>query len=148
YIVQKTNNSFSWAFKISFCVNTDLKDEEWLETLDLNSLLLNNGSIEPSEQRTSEIIVEMPRKHNIPTGTYEMSIEDISPPQSIEKDDWIRVTYQLTAPIDNVVATVKVSKLKPSFESDKIIVIVLVVAALAAIVTLFLKKRKGGEKGK
>ena len=149
YSLQKINNSYSWNFKISISFHIDLKDEDWVEILDLNSLLLNDGRIEPSEQRTSEIIVEMPKYHKIPTGTYEMSIESIFPPQSVkEEDDWIRVTYQLTAPIDNVVATVKVSKLKPSFEWEKIIAIVIVMVALTVIVILFLKKRKGGEKGK
>jgi len=148
YSLQKINNSYRWDFKISISLHTELKDEEWDETLDLNSLLFNDRPIEPSEQRTSEIIVEMPKYHKIPTGTYEMSIEDISPSQSVEEDDWMRVTYQLTAPIDNVVATVKVSKLRPSFEWDKIIAIVLVIVALAVIAILFLKKRKGGEKGK
>jgi hypothetical protein len=149
YILQKTSIDYQWNFDISFSFDEDLKDEDWVEILDLNSLLLNDGLIEPSGQRISEIIVEMPKYHKIPTGTYEMSIESIFPPQSVkEEDGWVRVTYQLTAPIDNVVATVKVSKLKPSFEWEKIIPVILVIAALAVIVILFLKKRKGGEKGR
>ncbi len=148
YSLKKTSNGYRWDFTISFSLATELRDEEWIETLNLNSLLLYNGSIQPADYRNSTIIVEMPKKHKIPQGTYETSFETVYPAADVEeRDGWLRVEYQVTAPIDNVVATVKVSKLKPGLEWDLIIAIIFIVAALAIVVTFFVKKkRKGGEK--
>ena len=147
YTLRKTNDSYRWAFKLSFSVQTALKNGEWTEILNLNSLLLSNDSINPSTQRNSTIIVQMLKYHRIRQETYEVSFESVYPPQTVrEENDWILVTYQVTAPIDNVVATIKVSKLKPSLEWDEIIAIIFIVATLAIIVTFFIKKKRKGVK--
>ena len=148
YTLLKINDSYRWYVIISFSVRTSLGDEEWVETLDLNSLLFHEGPIEPSVQRNSTIIIETPKRCSIPKGNYEANFETVYPAADVEeRDGWLRIEYQVTAPIDNVVATVKVSKLKPGLEWDLIIAIIFIVAALAIVVTFFIKKkRKGGEK--
>jgi len=143
----KTNDTYRWAFKISFSIQTALKNGEWTEILNLNSLLLNNGPIRPSTQRTSEIIVEMPKKHSIPSGIYETDFEAIHPTNNIqEKDGWLKVVYRVTTPIDNVVATIKVRKSEAGFDWKPFIIVTSLVFLVILVAVFLKKKRKGGEK--
>lgn len=145
YILRRTNTRYGWNFKIGFDVSTALKNEEWVETIDLNLLLLKEGLIKPLNQRTSKIIIEIPKKHSIPKGTYEMSLENISPVSSPEEDEYIlRVTYDITASIDNVLATVRVSKRKAGFEWNATLIAIVFIVAMISISTIavLIKRRK------
>lgn len=141
YTLQRTNNGYRWSFIISFCVRTALKDGEWLETLDLNSLLCNNDFIRPSSRRISEIIVETPKKHSIPIGTYEASFETLYPSANVEEGEWIRVVYQVNAPIDNIVATIRI-RLETNGSFDQRITIVVGLLILAFILAVVFKKKR------
>jgi len=144
YTLQRTNNDYRWDFIISFCVRTALKDEEWLETLDLNSLLCNNDSIRPSSQRISEIIVETPKKHSTPTRTYEASFEIVYPSASVEEGEWVRVVYQVNAPIDNIVVTIRI-QLETNGSFDQRITIVVGLLILAFVLAVVFKKKRKRE---
>lgn len=143
YMLIKINDRYQWNFKIQFSIHTPLCDERWVETLDLNSLLLNDGLIQPSSQRKSEIIVEMPKRHSIPSGDYEVTFETLHPDGVVEEyDGWIRVVYQVTASIDNVVAAIKVNRVAAANGYMQFIIIGLIVVTLVIIVILIKKKRK------
>ena len=148
YTLLKINDSYRWYVIISFGVRTSLGHEEWIETLDLNSLVFHEGPIEPSVQRTSRIIVEMPKRRSIPTGNYETNFETVYPAADVEeKNGWLRVDYQVTTPINNFVAKIKISKLDEGFNYGIPIIVGLVILAILVIAVIFFrKKRKGGEK--
>lgn len=147
YVLEKKNGKCYWNFRIQFNVRIALGDEQWVEALDLNSLLFNDELISPSSQRSSEIIVEMPKRHSTPSGTYEVSIETVHPDGVVEEyDGWIRVVYQVTAPIDNAVAAIKVNRIEAINWYGRFIIIGLIVVALVLVVILIEKKAKGGEK--
>lgn len=147
YMLVKVNNRYQWNFRIQFSIHSALGGEKWIETLDLNSLLLNNEPIQPSPERASEIIVEMPKRHSIPSGIYEVCFEALHPDGVVEKYyEWVRVVYNVTSPIDNVIATIRVERVEAVNGYGQFIIIGLIVIALAFAVILIWKKRRGGEK--
>ena len=147
YTLWKTNG-YHWNFKIGFSSHSEL-DEEFMETLDLKSLIYNNDSIRPSNRRNSEIIIEIPKKHRTNSGIYKVTFEDFdpSPDTTVEEDGFIKAVYKLHAPIDNVVTKIRI-ELETSDNLDQKIIIVVGLLILAfVLVVVFKKKVKGGEKG-
>ena len=147
YTLLKINDSYRWYVIISFGVRTSLGNEEWIETLDLDSLLFHEGPIEPSVQRTSRIIIETPKRHSIPEGNYEANFETVYPAADVEeRDGWLRVEYQITDPTDNVVAKIRISKLEEWFNYRIHLIVGFIILAILVIATILVKKRKGVKK--
>lgn len=93
-------------------------------------------------------MIEIQNK-NITTseGTYQMSIENIYPTYSDKEEfpDSILFIYDVTTPIDNVIARIKINNGNkngnPDFDWTSIIVIVVIIAIIIAI-AVFLPKKK------
>jgi hypothetical protein len=142
YTLYKESGKFRWNFLTQFNVNTGLKDEEWVETLDLGSILMKKSMIEPSNQRDSKVYVDIPKRHSIPDATYSMILQSIHP-RGVQQENATRflVTYDVTVPIDNVVARIFVRKEGQDFPVEAITLVTLVLVVIV-VALAFLVKRK------
>lgn len=144
YILKKSGNSFSWQFIISFNTQTPLpdKDKHWIEELDIGEVLLKGSkTIRPAKGRVSRIIIEIPKKWRTPVGTYSMSLSAVAPLGQIEDGNYTHVFYNVTQPIDNVVAEIEI-KLEEAFDRKIILTIALVICLGIGVLLLAKKIRR------
>lgn len=138
YRVFKNSGRALWEFFLEFSDGRTLNERDI--DIDLNKLLANSELIEPLASRSSSIIIEFHKTQYAGSKTYTMSLQSISPePSKKEGEENIRITYNLTGPIDNVVAVFSLQKIQ-EYDWVSIAAIAIVVVLIIASVLIAVKK--------
>lgn len=144
YTLRRVADDFIWNFQFGYSTSKWMEDVKDVETVNLQGLL-STSSMEPSPQRSSTIMINIVKKTVMRSGTYSLNFENVLPPGFTEEDKegTLTVTYNLTGPVDNVVAEIGVT---PEQSSALYGLLVVVIVAVVAALLFFRYHRSTKEK--
>ncbi|HXX87805.1 MAG TPA: hypothetical protein VEH86_05100 [Candidatus Acidoferrum sp.] len=139
-------NTLSWRFVVGFEPSFgDVPGNETHVTVNFNDVLNHSGSIVPSGQGLSSVQLEI---KNFAVGEYNMTLENVVPHYTTkenEEEGDILLIYNLTSPIDNIVASLEIAKLEgsnnPSWPDVAIVAAAIIGLLVAGLVYVRRRRR-------
>jgi hypothetical protein len=142
------SQTLSWRFVISIEPSYGrIQESEQSVSVNLNDMLNHSGPIVPLSYAASRIMVHIMKKTITPVGTYSMTFESVSPNYtSFDDTGDPLVTYDLTGPVDNVVATIKIVKENETPDWVNILkfagIAAVTIASIATVTMVLMRKRR------
>ena len=127
--------AFYWSFETGYVNDEGPLNNGDYTNLDLNELLNRTGEITPAAEGSSTIMVEV-QNNDTSNGQFcSLRLQNISPPYDsmATPNGTLVITYNLEAPIGNIVAAIKVTirnEVSNPFQNP--IIIMVIIAAISA----------------
>jgi hypothetical protein len=138
-------NVFSWRFLLSIEPSSgDISGNGAHLNIDFDDLLNHTGSIVPSGQGLSKIQLDI---KNFVVNEYNMTLESIAPQYTSKENEGggdILVTYNLTSPVNNIVAAINITRLEGTnnFSWTNAAVATALLLGLAASCLIYIRRRR------